>query len=49
MAALPSQLHVKLSVPDHKKLASLAKRAGLSVSDAIRQLIRHARIGAPRA
>lgn len=36
----PAQLHVKLSPNDAKKLGKLAKSAKLSLSDAVRSMIR---------
>jgi hypothetical protein len=44
MAVLPSQLHVKLTKSDHLKLARLAKKTRLSISETVRQLIRSARV-----
>lgn len=37
---VPRQLHIRLSVSDARKLKKLARRGKLSVSDAVRALIR---------
>lgn len=48
MAALPAQLHVKLDVSDHDRLAKLAKRRKVTRSEVIRQLIQDARLDRAR-
>jgi len=48
MASLPAQLHVKLDVSDHDRLAKLAKRRKTTVSQVIRQLIQDARLDRAR-
>ena len=51
MESCPSQLHVNLNTLDHHKLSRIAERREVSLSEAIRQLIRDAQLGKakPRA